>query len=709
MTCQSSSVMLQALILTAISALQLFCVSLSAFAGTNEWTPLGPERGRVALLTMDPTNPQILYASGENGGFKTTNGGASWTPIAYIHLQTPTALALDPNNPQVLYQTFAAQCGRVFKSNDGGASILLPVLNFGPIILKEVCPQSSMIGFVVDPSDSRTLYAAGSVEGGIFKSTDSGKTWTKMSSGLIGAPSFLVIDLRNPQTLYTGTFSVTEARGRIFKTMDGGASWTTIDNGITRPLTTSPFALVIDPTNSQTLYVASYGGIFKSTDGGMRWENLEVGLPTVFVAALAIDPKNPQVLYAAANGGVLKSSNGGGTWIQDGAGLPITPWALAIDFQDPQVLYAGVYDEAGVYKSTDGGKRWVAMNAGLTDVTISGVVTDPRDSQTVYITASPGGVSKSTEGGRKFASMNTGLPNPPVNLTIDPKDPQVLYAVVPLLRQGVRANFPSAGIFKTTNGGRDWTSINEGLDPDSGSSIDLPDVFAKVVIDPQNSQTLYVADILTGLYQSINGGEDWESINENLRRALTVVIDPTNSQTLYAGLHSLSPLPGTLGRGGVVKSTNGGGDWISINQGFPANPSGAFPPIPALVIDPSNPQIVYAAVGGVQSPGLYKSTNGGESWRKGNGIPLQFGVHCIAMDPQNSQILYAGTNAILSADPGGVYKSIDGGETWAPLNNGFPRTGGIGLGVFSLAIDYQNPNTLYAGTLKYGLFVLTQQ
>ena len=79
MTWHSSSVILRTIILTVISTLQLFCVSRSAFAGTNEWTPLGPEQGRIALLTMDPTNPQILYASGENGGFKTTNGGASWT------------------------------------------------------------------------------------------------------------------------------------------------------------------------------------------------------------------------------------------------------------------------------------------------------------------------------------------------------------------------------------------------------------------------------------------------------------------------------------------------------------------------------------------------------------------------------------------------------------------------------------------------------
>jgi len=186
---------------------------------------------------------------------------------------------------------------------------------------------------VVDPQTPTTLYAG--TNGGLFKSTDSGTTWTALNSALGAAAanlsqiSVLAIDPTISTILYLSPYP-----GRIFKSSDGAVSWLALNSGWSNA---GIEALVIDPKTPTSLYAVIYmAGIFKSTDGGSSWTAINSGLPlysearfeaiSFYVISLAIDPKTPTTLYAQAssnNGeGIFKSTNGGVSWIFSNLGSP---------------------------------------------------------------------------------------------------------------------------------------------------------------------------------------------------------------------------------------------------------------------------------------------------------------------------------------------------------------------------------------------------
>jgi photosystem II stability/assembly factor-like uncharacterized protein len=208
-----------------------------------------------------------------------------------------------------------------------------------------------------------------------------------------------------------------------------------------------------------------------------------------------------------------------------------------------------------------------------------------------------------------------------------------------------------------------WTSMNLG-----GGEI------AALVVDPQNSQTVYAGTARSGLFKSTDGGGRWQSINNGIgwRDMGVLAISSANPQTLFAGSYNA----------GIYRSMDGGASWTALNS--PNN-------IRTLTVDPANPQTVFAGT----AFSLYKSTDNGGFWRE-IGIDLYIGpVNAIAIDPANSRTVYAGTYF-------GILKSTDAGESWAPLITGMFYT------TRALVIDRQNTNTIYAGT-DQGIFKSTDQ
>jgi hypothetical protein len=224
---------------------------------------------------------------------------------------------------------------RVMKTIDAGAnwadsSTGLPNDTLNP----NDCTQDDVDGvtpIVMDPSNSSILYigtfataydaacnqVTPQVLSGVFKSVDSGATWTRFSSGLPTYPGSsavfdtlsLAIDPANPQTLWVSTISADfDTPGELYKTTNGGASWSLSNAGITGP---DVRALLVDPANPGTIYAASGGlgpanpgGVYKSVDGGATWMSMSVGLPAFSALSLALDPIDPSVLYAGTTGGV---------------------------------------------------------------------------------------------------------------------------------------------------------------------------------------------------------------------------------------------------------------------------------------------------------------------------------------------------------------------------------------------------------------------
>jgi photosystem II stability/assembly factor-like uncharacterized protein len=667
----SDSTITRLLRLVVLLSLAILLISWSTCIAGNKWINHGPEGGSVQLLAIDPLAPQMVYAGiGGAGVFKSTDGGNKWSS-ANEGLPGPFVyeMAFDRLMPQTIY---AATDAGLYQSTDGGSK--WNICNKG-------MPGISVYSLAIDPLMPQMIYA-GAGGAGVFKSMDKGNNWNSINTGLPNNSRImaLAVDPVARQTVYAGTFE-----GRVFKSLDGGNSWNPSDTGLNATRINS---LAIDPLNHQTLYVATFvsgyfpsGALFKSTDGGNQWEYVI----QQYVDDIVIDPQSSQTLYVV-NGtmtsgalgfvGAMKSTDSGSSWVSLGpttsgplvdplsgipTSMPIPIFHLAIDPLNPRTIYVGTY-RYGVYKSMDGGNHWDATNTGLTAAEVGSVVISPTAPKTLYA-GSYASVLRSTDGGHVWnsSSIEGGfyIFPPLVNiLVIDPLDSQTVYAA-------------NSGLFKSTDGGINWNSI---------TPLGIGGIKA-LAIDPLLPQTLYVGSYDSyrgGIYRSTDGGNSWTSIGPIkmystpdpftggqipiLFPIFSLAIDPLNSQTIYAGTDDA----------GIFKSMDGGTNWSAINSGL------TFKRIDALVIDPVEPQKIYAIANGR----MFKTTDGGSYW---NEIPTIGGVLCLVIDPAMPQRIIAGTGYY-------ICESTDGGSHWKIINTDI-----IGY-INAVAINPLVPQTIYAAT-----------
>ena len=378
---------------------------------------------RAASLGVDQRDSGVLYVAAVLAGgsayrpviFKSTNGGVLWNESDLPY--TPGAGA--------------------FKSTDAGAS-WTPInagLRATPVTL-----------VVFDPQSPSTIYAGTDLLG-VFKSTDRGNSWHAADSGSTFAwftcgVAALAVDPQTPDNLYLGTGpgSIGDycgtLNGGVFKSSDGAESWSDTRG----PSCLS--ALSIDPLKPSTIYAGScYMGVVKSVDGGRRWTQIGDGLPRnpngAWVSALTIDPINPDNLYAGVvevgvrgSWHVFKSADGGYTWSATSLMTPAPdPWALTaltIDPLNTNTLYAAVLDSAsgtgGFWKSSDGGASWQSLRDRGD---IAAVIVDSRQPGIVFASASDG-ILRSTDGGENWAAApgSSGFRL----LALDPENSDTLYA-----------------------------------------------------------------------------------------------------------------------------------------------------------------------------------------------------------------------------------------------------------------------------------------
>ena len=380
---------------------------------------------------------------------------------------------------------------------------------------------------VVDPSNPTTLYAV--ANGGVFKSTNGGGSWSRTNAGLSVMPvSILLLDPSNPATIYLVAES--GPGGGIFKSSNGGRVWNPVNTGF--PATASVSALAIDPSSPATLYAGIAGvyhpgasglessgpGVFKSTDGGSSWKPIYTMSSTYAfanISRLVIDPSNPSTLYyMMTGGGVYKSTNGGGDWNL----LTTTEVSfLVFDPSNPSTQYAGTHSN-GLLKSTDGGGSWNPSNSGLpSSWWVDALVIDPSNPATLYAVANGGvykgtNIFKSTNRGGTWSQVNANLTAMnSKTLAIDPTNPTTLY-----VDGGYSSLIPSCGgVLKSTNGGVSWNPVNTGL---TATSID------SLGIAPSNPSTLYVGTAC-GLQKSSNGGGSWSLINRMAVGGAGVIVE----------------------------------------------------------------------------------------------------------------------------------------------------------------------------------------
>lgn len=320
--------------------------------------------------------------------------------------------------------------------------------------------------------------------------------------------------------------------------------------------------------------------------------------------------------------------------------------------------------------------RWTGIGPEGAQVRKLAVV--PADPATVYAGTSNNGILKSTDGGASWNAVNNGLSSTDIlSLALDPADADTLYA-------GTNEH----GLFKSEDGGATWLAINEGLPPNYAIS--------SIAIDPASPSTIYVGTIgdcdffCEGqVYKSVNGGRSWNVTGINSVGISALAIDPTNPMTLYAAADF-----------NLYKSEDGGGSWTILGETF-LNPS-PFPFITTIAIDPTNPSTLYiGGVGLTVRPsesrvfkGIFKSTDGGASWKETTAGLTNFNIEDIVIDAATPTTLYGVTET-------GVFRSGNGGDNWSELNDGLAD-----VFVSDLAIVHSDPATVYAGTFGRGVFAI---
>ncbi len=343
---------------------------------------------------------------------------------------------------------------------------------------------------------------------------------------------------------------------------------------------------------------------------------------------------------------------------------------------------------------------------------VSAVACSPTDPDRYFIGGADGGVWKTTNGGQSWTPLTAHMPCSAIGaIAIDPTNHDVVYAGTG------EANFANhsrygLGVYKTIDGGANWTHLAE--------STFAGRCFSRIVIDPQNTQTLYAAVTIAGgfpslaaakmhpqrlgplgVFKSIDGGVSWSQLTNGLPAvsATSLVIDASNPQVLYAGIGHIF---GNAANG-AYKSVDGGVTWTKLAGGLPAAPAGRV----ALGISPSDPQRLYAHFalpadptgGGSGGLGFLTTTNGGAAWsliNSGAGPTYQWYFGVVGVHPTNPAIAcygeldirwvgsFLGTPAhvdqhaiawdasgrIVAGCDGGVYRNPGTGGTWTPLNSG---------------------------------------
>ncbi len=411
--------------------------------------------------------------------------------------------------------------------------------------------------------------------------------------------------------------------------------------------------------------------------------------------------------------------------------------ALAIDPHTPRTLYAGTLI-GGAYKSIDGGESWYQINSGLADVSvrrrspsapaienalgrlhITVLAVDPVTPATVYAGTWSGEVFKSTDGRGTWSPVYIGQMIQFVrSLVIDPKTPEILYVSgwpvnwrPGLPSPGLRI-YVGGGVLKSTDGGKNWRPVNVGLpqsfrDPSPSSPI-MPLGAADLAIDSQTPSTLYAATEV-GMFKTVDGGETWQTANAGLAELnlTAAAVDPQTPTTIYAAASGSRGPSNPRRFPKIFKSVDGAGSWKMVSHVGETTPG---PDLRILAVDPHRPTTLFAAAGppatgprggGPHEPGgsgrggLFKSIDGGSSWRSISVDVTNRGIRALAIDPARPETIYAGIEV------GGVWKSTDGGERWHDVNYGLT---GLDLVPLALAIDLNAPATVYTGTSGGGIF-----
>ncbi len=577
--------------------------------GGKTWAHLGlKETHHIGRIVLHPTDPAIAYVAAlghlwgsnpERGVFKTSDGGKTWQHSLRLDADTGCVdLAIDPHQPETLY----AAAYHVRRDPFSGGN---PGVQFGPTA-------------------------------GLYKTSDAGMTWQRLSQGLPPRPlgrCGLAVSRQHPGVVYAVvqtdlTPATTQGqsanqklnlnKGGLFRSDDRGATWTHVNSLVPRPFYYGQVRL--DPSDDRRVYVLGVS-LHLSTNGGKTFGDSSAAPGTHSDHhALWIDPRDPYHLVLGNDGGLYYSYDRGAGW-EHLMNLPISQfYAVAVDRRQPYRVYGGLQDNGSW-----GGASATRDSAGITLADWFRVMgldgfhcqVDPQDPDIVYVEGQYGRLHR--------FNVRTGD-----DQTIRPR----------LATKTAAGNLVPPPLPDTADFRFNWSS--------------------PLLISPHDGRTVYYGG--NHLFRSSDRGDTWAVLSPDLTRGKPGAND-------YAG-HTLTTVTESPLRRGLVyvgtddgrihMTPDGGKEWLELTFNVPSLPPERW--ITRLECSPFAEGTVYLAVDrhrhDDRAPYLYKSTDRGQTWTSlASTLPAGGPVHVIRADPVNRELLYAGTEY-------GLFVSLDGGATW---------------------------------------------
>lgn len=547
--------------------------------------------------------------------------------------------------------------------------------NIGPYTQTSKSGQGRVNTITVDPNNQNIIYV-GAPAGGIWKSTDTGNTWTPLSDHLpqIGV-SGIAIDPNNSDIIYiaTGDDDAGDSYSiGVLKSIDGGITWNQTELQFMDENEDSN-EIYINQNNSQMLWVATSDGLYKTTDGGDTWNRKLFGN----IRDLKIKPNNPNYVYAVTSNEFYLSTDGGESFNQITNGLPSFTNRMAIEVTpaDPNIIYLLAADNSngfeGLYKSTNSGLSF--NNMGVNTDIFGGstqswydmaLTVSDTDADIVFVGVLD--IWKSTNGGTNFSQLNYWY---------DSSNSAYTHADIHFLRyfNGKLFCGSDGGIYKSTNDGNVFNELNEGLAISQFYRIDVAKQSANNIAGGLQDNGGFAYSNNT--WYNYHGGDGMEAI-----------VDPNNPKTYYGftqygGSLSVTHNGGITGTG--VTSSPESGNWITpltinsqseifagytklykLTNNYWQQISGDVfgGRIDRIEIDPNNEATFYIANNNI----LYKSTDNGVTFTtvfSANG-----NINSVEVNNDDSNIIYITT----ADETDGVFKSVDGGNNFISIMYNLP-------------------------------------
>ncbi|MEL7219920.1 MAG: glycosyl hydrolase [Bacteroidota bacterium] len=609
--------------------------------------------GAVAVAESDPNvvyvgmgehAPRGVMTSYGDGVYKSTDAGKTWSHVGLAATKHIAGIKIHPDNPDIAY--VAAQGALhgpnpergVYKSVDGGK-------NWQQILYVDEGTGCSHL--IIDPTNPRILYAAmwehqrlpwqvvsGGPGSGLYKSMDSGESWTKIEKGLpkeLGKMS-IAISAANPEKLYTLVESDTDKeQGGLFVSNNAGASWSRISKEH-RLVQRAWYYIEVfaDPQDENTVYVLNAAAL-KSTDGGKSWKRLSGTHGDHH--DLWFNPANGENMVLSNDGGAAISFNGGQSWSTQ-SNMPTGQfYRLNVDNHLPYRIYAGQQDNSSVRIESSNlsgraitDRNWTYSAGGESAF----LAFDPDNPRYVLGGSYQGTIealdSESGDGRNIMAA-------PHQYLAREAKDMRYRFNWnAPIIwSQHEENTFYHAAqvLLKTTDGGKNWTETS----PDLTRNEDAKQGKGGAPYTNEGA-----------------GGENYGTISY-------VMESPHEAGVIWTGSDD-----------GLVHLTRDNGE--SWNNVTPKGLEECL--INAIEVSPHDPATAYIATTRYKfndfRPGLYKTTNYGASWTKIDlGIPTGAYTRVVREDEQRPNLLLAGTEL-------GLYISYDGGAKWETFQLNLPIT-----------------------------------